>query len=147
MTSNLVPRMLRTTLVLFVSSTAIAADNPMNCIEEISMPYVTGEIMMSLPATVYVHVLIGDHGVAKRIDYGGAKPVLRLVLDRYFKDKTRYLGACKGKTISFTVRYVVQGNRTALPVSEVRYRPPNEFLVLCHPVEPALDPFPQVEPR
>ncbi len=141
MSSNLVLRMLCTTGALLLSSAALAAESPMDCIEEIAMPYVTGEIMMSLPTTVSVHVLVGKHGVAQETNYGNAKPVLGLVLDRYFKEKTRYVDACEGKTISFTVRYVVGGNRTAFPVSEVRYRPPDEFLVLCHPVEPALDPF------
>lgn len=118
-----------------------AADNPMACVEEIAMPEVTSGIVTSIPATIEVHVLIGSNGVAQKIDSSG-KPVFRLELDSYFKDGTRYRNACAGKTISFTVRYLVEGNATLRPVSEVRFRPPNEFVVRSHPVMPAIDPFP-----
>jgi hypothetical protein len=134
-------------LFLFAPPAVNAAENPMDCVQEIAMPYVTGGMMMSVPATIQVHVLIGEHGMAQRIDYGDAKPILGLELDEYFKKKTRYVEACKGKTISFTIRYIVEGNRTTRPVSEVRFRPPNEFIVLCHPVEPALDPLREPKPK
>jgi hypothetical protein len=128
-------------------TTAGAAENPMACVEEITMPYVTSGMVMSLPADIEVHVLIGSNGIAEKIGYGGGTPALRLELDYYFKEKTRYTKACKGRTISFTVRYLVEGNETQHPVSEVRFRPPNQFIVRSHPVIPALDPFPTPRPK
>jgi hypothetical protein len=71
---------------------------------------------------------------------GGAKPIFSYALDEYFKEKTRYLKACDGKTITFTIHYQVEGQRTGFPVWEVRFRPPDEIIVLSHPIEPALDP-------
>ncbi len=103
--------------------------------------------MTDIPATVELQILIGMDGRARKIEYGTANPRLRIVLGRYFKGKARYIPACAGKTIGFTVRYIVEGNKTQFPVSEVRFRPPKEFLVVCHPIEPSLDPFPKVPPK
>jgi hypothetical protein len=126
--------------LLLLSGTLRASENAMSCVEEITMPYVTSGMVTSLPADVTVHILIGNGGIAQKVEYSGGTPVLRYELDKYFKDKTRYRKDCRGKTISFSVRYLVEGNKTARPVSEVRFRPPNEFIVQSHPVMPALDP-------
>ena len=144
MTADFVFRMLGATAVVFLSSATGVAENPMDCVEEITMPSVTMGMVTSLPATVEVRILIGEHGRAQKIDYRDAKPVataipfrlpvLKQELNTYFDDGTRYVEACKGKTISFTVRYVVEGNATdRLYSSEVRFRPPNEFIVRSHP--------------
>ena len=119
---------------------ASAAEDPMACIEEVTMPYVTPGMVTSLPANIDIHILIGDDGTAERINYSSGTPLLKHELDKYFRDKTRYVKSCRGKTISFTVRYLVEGNQTVREVSEVRFRPPNEFVVRSHPVIPALDP-------
>jgi len=104
------------------------------------MPYVTAGMVMSLPADVGVRILIGSDGSAQKVDYSGGTPVLKHELDYYFKDGAHYRKACKGSTISFIVRYLVEGNKTVRPVSEVQFRPPNEFIVRSHPVIPASDP-------
>lgn len=119
----------------------------MDCIEEITVPNGAGALTTYIPATVQVRILIGDNGRAASVDVGAAKPIFRRELGRYFSEGTRYLKTCQGKTITFTVRYVVRGWKTALPVSEVHFKPPDEFVVICHPVEPALDPFPDVKPK
>jgi hypothetical protein len=133
--------------LLLLSGAAVAAENPMDCIEEITVPNAAGALTTYIPATVQVRILIGDNGRAASVDFGAAKPIFRLELGHYFSEGARYLKACQGKTITFTVRYVVRGEKTARPVSEVRFRPPNEFVVVCHPVEPALDPFPEPKPK
>jgi hypothetical protein len=132
--------------VLLLSAPLCVADSPMDCVSEMTMPYVTGGMMMSIPATIQVRVTIGKKGVARTVDYGDAKPIVRNELDQYFKEKARYVPACEGRTISFTIRYLVEGMRTSHLVSEVRFRPPNVFVVVAHPIEPSLDPFPK-DPR
>lgn len=129
------------TILVLLCPVASAADDPMACVEEITMPYVTPGMVMSIPANVEVHVLIGRDGKAQKIDYSAGTSLLRHELGEYFKDLTRYKKACEGRTISFTVRFLVEGNETVRPVSEVRFRPPNEFIVRSHPVTPALDPI------
>jgi hypothetical protein len=118
----------------------------MDCVSEITIPNTTGGIMMSIPATIHVHVTVGKNGIARTVDYGDAKPILRTALDQYFKEQARYLPACEGKTISFTVRYLVEGRRMPFPVSELRFRAPSEFVIVSHPIEPSIDPFPKVPP-
>jgi hypothetical protein len=158
MTSNFVFRMLSATAVVFLGTAASAAQNPMDCVEEMTMPSVTPGIVTALPATIAVRILIGRYGRARKIDYRDAKPVATAIpfrlpaledaLNTFFKDGTRYVEACEGKTISFTVRYVVEGNATdRLYSSEVRFRPPNEFIVRSHPVIPALEPFRERSPK
>ena len=129
-----------TVMLMLLCSAAIAADDPMTCVEEITMPYVTPGMVMSIPANIEIQVAIGTKGEARKISYSSGTPLLRHELDRYFKDKARYKKACMGRTISFTVRFLVEGNETVHAVSEVRFRPPNEFIVRSHPVTPALDP-------
>jgi len=119
----------------------------MDCIREMTMPYVTSGMMMSIPATIQVRVTIGRNGNARTVDYGDVKPIVRFELDGYFKERTRYASACEGRTISFTIRYLVEGMPTPFLVSEVRFRPPNEFVVVAHPIEPSLDPVREPKPK
>ena len=62
-----------------------------------------------IPATVEVRVTIGEGGKAQDVTYDTQIRAFKLLLDGYFKEKTRYLGSCGGKTISFAVHYVAAG--------------------------------------
>jgi hypothetical protein len=105
-----------------------------------TIPNATGGINTNLPATVHVRVTIGKNGRASSVEYGDAKPIIRISLDQYFKEEARYVPACEGRTIDFTVRYVVEGIETPYLVSKLRFRQPNEFVVVVHPIQPSLDP-------
>jgi hypothetical protein len=131
---------------LLFTSPLIAAENPMDCIGELAIPSFRGLVATYIPAIIQVRITIGQNGKAQSVDYSGAKGNFPLELNTYFRDKTRYVDSCAGKTISFTVRYLVEGNRTGFPVSEVRFRPPDEITVICHPLEPALDPYRTQDP-
>jgi hypothetical protein len=117
------------------------AQNPMDCVREITMPNTYFFVSPLIPATIEVHITIGTNGKALSVDYGNAKPTFRTELDEYFIGTARYVEACAGKTINFTVRYVVEGQRTSIHSSEVRFKPPNEIIIVCHPLEPAVDPY------
>ena len=117
----------------------------MDCVREITMPNATGGIMMSIPARHQVRVTIGKNGLARTVDYGDAKPILRFALDQYFKEETRYVPACEGRTIGFTVSYLVEGMPMPFLVSKARFRPPDEFVVVAHPIEPSLGPVPTAQ--
>jgi hypothetical protein len=147
MSRNVIVGAICATGLVLSCAAASAAENPMACVEEIKMPYVTAGMVLSLPADIQVHIFIGSNGMAEKIDYSGGTPVLRHELDYYFKEGSRYRKACKGKTITFTVRYLVEGNETVRPVSDVLFRPPNEFVVRSHPVMPALDPVREPGPK
>jgi len=158
MTANFILRMLGATAAAFLCPGASVAENLMDCVEEITMPSVTMGMVTSLPATIEVHILIGKHGRAQKIDYRDLKPVATVIpfrlrvfeheLNTYFQDGTRYVEACQGKTISFTVRYLLEGNATDhLYSSEVRFKPPNEFIVRSHPVIPVFEPFRERSPK
>jgi hypothetical protein len=133
--------------VVLVSVPLCLADGPMDCVTEMTMPYVTGGMMMNIPATIQVRVTIGKNGRADKVDYGDVKPIVRFELDGYFKRETHYLPACEGRTINFTVRYLVEGIPTRFLVSKVLFRPPNEFVVVAHPIEPSIDTFPQLRSK
>jgi hypothetical protein len=125
--------------VLLLSATLGLADGPMDCVTEMTMPNFTNSIMTAVPATVQVHVTIGKNGRASAVDYGGAKKLLQLKLDQFFKDEAKYAQACEGRTI--------EGLPTSSPVWAVRFRSPNKFVVAAHPIPPSLDPFPQIAPQ
>jgi hypothetical protein len=128
-------RALHIAVALFAAADARGADDPMACVKELAMPgYQWRE------ATIVARIAIGKGGKAKSVDYDDAKPWFRSELDQYFKEKTRYAEACDGKTITFTVRYLVQGQETGHPVWEVRFRPPDEIIVVSHPMAPSMDP-------
>jgi hypothetical protein len=71
---------------MLFSTTADAADNPMACVE-ITMPYVTSGMVMSLPADIEVRVLIGSKAASQKIDHSSGTPVLKHELDNYFRDR------------------------------------------------------------
>jgi hypothetical protein len=119
-------------VALFAAASANGADDPMACVQELALPGSSG-LFTVIPATVVAHILIGKDGTAKSVDYGGAKPIFRYALDEYFKEKTRYLKACDGKTITFTIHYQVEGQRTGFPVWEVRLDHPTKSSSLAIP--------------
>ena len=131
---------------LLLSVSLCLAEGPMDCISEMTMPNATGGIDSIIPATVRVRVTIGKNGLARSVDYGDAKPLLRIALNQYFKEEARYVPACEGKTISFRVRFVVEGIPTPFLSSKVRFHSPDEFVVVTHPTKPSLDEFPQPRP-
>jgi hypothetical protein len=100
---------------LFAATSACGADNPMACIKELAMPSLLGRVHV-VPITIVARIAIGKGGTAKDVDYGDAKGSFRIELDEYFKERTRYTEACDGKTISFTIRYLVEGQKTGHPV-------------------------------
>ena len=126
-------------MAVLAAASASGANDPMACVQELALPN-SRYLFTVIPATVVAHILIGKDGTAKSVDYEGAKHIFKLTLDEYFKEKTRYVKACDGKTITFTIHYQVEGQRTSFPVWEVRFRPPDEIIVLSHPIEPSLDP-------
>ena len=132
---------------LFLCTTPSLANGPLDCVNEIAVPRVNGNVIVSIPATVQVHVSIGKKGIARAVEYEGAKPLLRIALDQFFKRESSYLPSCAGRTITFVVRYTVEGAATSEPLSTARFRPPNEFIVVAHPMKPALDAFPQIKPK
>ena len=111
----------------------------MDCVTELPMPYVTPGVLMNIPATIPVRITVGKNGRASEVEYGDVKPIVRLELDWYFKRDARYKPACAGRTITFTVRYLLEGVPTPFLVSRVLFRPPSEFVVVAHPIQPSLD--------
>jgi len=122
------------------SASALHAENPMDCVREITMPDSYLFVYQLLPASIQVHVTIGNEGKARNVDYGNANPSFQLQLDRYFKTAS-YAESCARKTIDFTVHYVLEGQKTSGHSSEVRFKPPNDFTVVCRPLIPSLDPM------
>jgi len=105
-------------VALFAAASASGAGDPMACVQELALPGSPSPLFTVIPATVVAHILIGKDGAAKSVDYGGAKHIFKYALDEYFKEKTRYVKACDGKTIRFTIHYQFEGQRTGSPVWE-----------------------------
>jgi hypothetical protein len=58
----------------------------------------------------------------------------------YFEVLTKYSAACAGKTVAFTVEYVVlPGEPDPRPVATVRFRPPDYFIVEFPRMKPIVD--------
>lgn len=139
MGSHFIFRMLAATAVLFLCSAAVASEHPMDCVEELAMPYIKATQGYIFPGAVEVHILVGKHGHADKIEYDyNGKRFPAQNLSMYFWYGTRYLDVCEGKTISFTVRFVLEGEPTDRPeaTSEVQFTAPKEFIVKSHPVKP-----------
>src|ERR1700727_1326978 len=115
-----------------------AAEGPLDGVAEIPITNATAPFVIFIPAIIHVRVTIGKDGLASSVDYGDVKPIVRSALDQYFKEDAHYVPACEGRTIAFTVRYVVEGERTVYPVYKVRFRQPDEFIVTIHPIQPSL---------
>jgi hypothetical protein len=84
--------------------------------------------------------LIGGNGKAERVTYDTNVKFLTLQLDGYFKEKTTYLESCKGRTITLTVQYTLIDPELDVSASEVHFKPPDRFLVICHRLKPSFDP-------
>ena len=127
-------------LLMFMSSQLYGSDDAISCVKEISMPSAYTGILRYIPAVVKVRILIGERGEAKLVTYDTEIEALKGQLSSYFKERTTYASACKGKTITFTVRYTLIGPELGVPASEVRFEPPDRLLVICHRLAPSFDP-------
>ena len=126
--------------VLWPSCRARASDDAISCVKTITMPEAYSGIMTRIPATVEAHIQIGNAGHATKVTYDTKVKLLTMQLDSYFKERTRYRQECKGKTITFVVHYLVVEPVVDFPASEVRFDPPDQIYVICHKLNPALDP-------
>jgi hypothetical protein len=127
-------------LGLGVASSAYASPDAIGCTEELALPGYLGLVAVHIPAKVEVRVAIGKDGKARSTSYSTPIAAFRQELDEYFAEKTRYSTACAGKTISFLAVYKVEGSATAFAQAEVRFIPPDQIVIICHPKAPALDP-------
>ena len=131
---------------LVLTSSAIASDNPLTCVKELSVPGYRGIVANIIPAVVSVRVLIGKDGHAASTEYGEGQEPFRLELDAYFKEKSRYSNDCEGSTVTFIVRYEVEGRWVSYkPSWETSIRPPNEIILTCHPIGITDDPVRNIE--
>ncbi len=121
-------------------ASARASSDAMTCTEAITLPGSYSMILWHLPVTTEVKVEIGTQGRARRVVYNTPVKQIAVHLDQYFKDGARYSDKCRGRTITFSVEYVVQGVALDFPVSEVRFMQPDRFVVTVHPIKPSLDP-------
>ena len=124
-----------------LAASASHAESPMDCVREITMPNSYLFVSPLIPATIQVHVSIGTKGKARSVDYDNPSPNFRVQLDRYFSETAVYAESCAGKTIDFTIRYIVEGKPSGVHSSEVRFKPPNDITVVCRPLIPILDPI------
>lgn len=125
---------------LWSSCCARASDDAIGCVKTITMPGAYSSVMIRIPATVEARIQIGNNGRAERVTYDTEVRLLTIQLDAYFRERARYRQECMGKTISFTVHYMVVDPAVDFPVSEVRFDPPDQIYVICHRLKPALDP-------
>jgi hypothetical protein len=125
---------------LIICSSARASDNAMACVKEIAIPSAYSTVITKIPATVEARILIGDYGTAESVTYDTNLKLLIFQLDAYFKEKTKYVDSCKGRTITMIVQYTVVEPEVDFPTSEVHFEPPDRFRVICHRIRPALDP-------
>lgn len=117
----------------------LSAEDPLTCVDELTMPHYNGTMTHDIPGAVSVAVTIGPGGRAEAIRLSPAETPLRFELLDDFGPRTHYSGSCRGRTIVFVVRYLVEGERADFPIAEVKYRPPNEILVVCRPLKPRLN--------
>jgi len=117
-----------------------ASEDALACVQALTLPSGYSSFDLSLPATVDVHIKLGDGGKAESIAVNSDVKAIKLNLDGYFGEKTRYRDSCKGRTISFTVHYVLLEPPLDFGVAEVRLDPPDQIFVFCHRIKPALDP-------
>lgn len=111
------------------------SDTPMACVDEISFPVFRQAIAFYLPAEAHVRVRIGSRDGERSVTLDPPTTPLKLDLMDAFDTGTRYSPSCKGKLLDFDVRYIVQGEQTLVPSWQVKFRPPNQVVVVTHPVK------------
>jgi hypothetical protein len=111
-----------------------AADAPLACVDELAFSEFSSNIAYYLPADARVSIKLGPNDGQASVTLSPADTPLRFELMDAFAKRTRYSATCRGRVLSFIVRYVVEGERTRIPTWQVKFRPPNEILIVSHPV-------------
>jgi len=111
------------------------------------MPSAYSTILFHIPTTVTIRIEIGPAGKARTLTLDKDVPAMRLQLEAYFKEKARYRESCDGEAIEFTIHYVRVEPESNFSISEVRFRPPDQFFVFYHQLKPSLDPVRSKPPQ
>jgi hypothetical protein len=124
--------------LMLIAPAVQASEDAIGCVKILAIPGYQGLVSESLPAVIRVEILIGDYGRAKKVTYNAPVTGFRAELDDYFARKTIYSAACEGRTITFFVSYELQKDPAA--ITEVRFGPPDQILIIGHLPVVALDP-------
>ena len=118
-----------------------ATGDALACVQALTLPSAYSAFNRSIPATADVHIKVGKGGSAQSVTTDSNVRAIKLQLGAYFRERTRYSDACEGRTISFTIHYVLVGQPMDFGVSEVRLDPPDQIFVFCHRIKPTFDPM------
>ncbi len=127
------------TLIAALALSARADEADLACIEDIEVPQMHGTLVGSVPARIEATVLVGKMGKAASVSFRAPTKPLEIEIGFYLKNKTRYSKACEGRSLKIVFSYLVEGDETAELEAVVHFKPPNEFVVISHPVKPIAD--------
>ena len=128
-------------LTLIATSGALALSDgaDLACIEDIEVPQMHGTLVGSVPARIEATVVVGKMGRAASVSFRAPSKPLETEIGFYLKKRTRYASACEGRSVRIVFSYLVEGSETADLESTVHFKPPNEFVVISHPMKPIAD--------
>ena len=126
-------------IVFFICKPLRASEDAFACIRELTAPSAYSGFNLNIPVTVEVRIKIGEGGAAQSVFPDTTITAIKSQLTTYFGEKTRYRDTCNGKTVTFTIHYLLVDPPLGFSVSEVRIAPPDQIFVYCHRILPALD--------
>lgn len=130
-------RFLATAFLMALWSASANGQTPMSCLEELTIPRFLPTMVGFAPATGTIFLNIGHDGEVSSVRFDSTKKLLNLELENTFRNGARYSPKCMGMTLSFTVTYIILGDKPQIdPVATVRFRAPNQFTVEFPPIKP-----------
>jgi hypothetical protein len=143
-------------LVVFclLAHSASAADEGvggLGCIKEMLLPAYGAIARKAMsPGTVKAEASIGPGGTLAGFRSGDADRFLALEVETFIRYNTSFRSECVGKQVSLVFTFVLEGDPVVDPTARVKFRGPNEFVIISQPQSPTVDRFrvaPKKDPR
>jgi hypothetical protein len=121
----------------FLVPSCSGASEGIGCITQMTMPRFLPTLMEFAPASGRIYLTIGDQGKVLQERFEGGNIRVHDQLQLQFRELTSCSPACDGKTISFQMTWLIEGDvRVVEQVATVRFLTPDQFIVRFSPMLP-----------
>ena len=111
-----------------------------DCIRDMGLPTFTSIARRAhVGGTVVAVVTAGSSGKAALISVSGPQKDRGEEVKMFLEDETTYRSSCAGKQIRLLFEFRLEGVPEQSPVTKVRFRPPNQFVIISAPRLGAFD--------
>ena len=133
---------IRTALILTCMCPDLCRSAPasLDCIKELSVPrYTYLARRAATGGTAKAVVTVGPGGKVDTVDIITSEPDIGQEVRTYLVERSTYVEACVGRKVELLFTFRLEGKPEWHPPVWVRFRPPNQFIIISRPEKPIIN--------